>query len=347
MSASAALPPHRNAPDPAGIRRFGLAFGLATAAALGAALLLPTPLAPPTARFLGPARPAQEQATASLERAAAQRPEDVELLRRLAAQLRDSRRLPELAATLERLHALTAAPAPLREAMSLRLALGDAAAARAALERLATLGATTDQESLSLAALRMEAADPAGAFAGLLAALQRSQTPELALRAMQAAARLPDPAMAMRPLGALLGNAAPDLMEALRRVLMKEGRPDLALYLLEGLPPEAQATPRLALAMAEAEARAGWAGSALARLMALRATEGLPPGGGALLVDLALREGQVEEAFAVAALLPPEAWPAALPLRLHQAARAARDPTLFRRLEPARLAARPDAAAVV
>ena len=327
-------------------RRFGLAFGAAVRAARAAATLLPPP-APPPLHAADALRPAEDRLTASLERAAAARPDDPEMLRRLADQLRASHRPVPLAALLERLHALTGEPAALREAMRLRGELGDAAAARAALERLSAIGATTDQEALRLAALRMEAGDAAGAFAGLLAATGRNPTPELALRAMQAAARLPDPAMAMRPLGALLAQVAPDLMEALRRVLMGDGRPDLALALLEGLPASDQASPATALALAQAEARAGWAGSALARLMALRATDGLPPGGGALLIDLALREGQLEEAFAVAALLPPESWPAALPMRLHEAARLARDATLFQSIDPARLAARPDAAAVV
>ncbi|NKE43969.1 hypothetical protein HB662_04215 [Roseomonas frigidaquae] len=328
-------------------QRFGLAFGAAVLAALAAATLLPPPAPPPPLRASEPLRPAEDRLTATLERAAAARPDDPAALRRLADHLRASHRPVQLAAVLERLHALTGEPATLREAMQLRDELGDAAAARAGLERLSAIGATMQAEALRLAALRMEAGDAAGAFAGLLAAVGRSPTPELALRAMQAAARLPDPAMAMRPLGALLVQVAPDLMEALRRVLMGDGRPDLALFLLEGLPAEDQAAPRAALALAEAEARAGWAGGALARLMALRATEGLPPGGGALLIDLALREGQVEEAFAVAALLPPDAWPPELPMRLHEAARASRDPALFRRIDPARLAARPDAAAVV
>lgn len=334
----------------AGLRpaqRFGLAFAAAVAAALAAATLLPPPAAAPPLRLSDPLRPAQDRRTANLERAVAAQPDDPVALRRLAEQLRTSHRPTQLAAVLERLHALTGEPGPLREAMQLRGEVGDGAAARIGLERLSAIGATTDQEALRLAALRIEAGDTAGAFAGLLNALGRSPTPELALRAMQAAARLPDPAKAMRPLGGRLAQVAPDLMEALRRVLMGDGRPDLALFLLEGLPADDQAAPGNALALAQAETRAGWAGAALARLMALRATEGLPAGGGALLIDLALREGQIEEAFAVAALLPPDAWPAALPMRLHEAARAARDPALFQRIEPARLAARPDAAAVV
>ncbi|WP_439596338.1 hypothetical protein [Falsiroseomonas sp.] len=328
-------------------RRFGLALSAAALAALATASLLPPPAAPPPIRLVAPRHPAEDRAIASLERAVAAQPDAPFPLRRLAAQLRASHRPVPLAEVLERLHALTGEPAPLREAMQLRRDLGDAEAARAALERLSAIGATTEAEARQLAALRIEAGDAAGAFAGLHAAIARNPTPELALRAMQAAAKLPDPAMAMRPLGALLAEVAPDLMEALRRVLMKDGRPDLALYLLEGLPAELLAQPAMALTVAQAEARAGWGGAALARLMALRATEGLPPGGGALLIDLALAEGQLEEAFAVAALLPAEAWPAALPLRLQEAARAARDPSLFRRLDPARLAARPEAAAAV
>jgi hypothetical protein len=336
-------------------RRFGLAFAAASLAALAAATMLPPPAAPPPARVIDVLRPAEDRLAASLERLAAANPADDAALRRLVDQLRATHRPLQLAIALERLHGLTGEPEPLREAMQLRAELGDAAAARAALERLAASGAATEQEALRLAALRVEAGDAAGAFAGLLRAIGRNPTPELALRAMQAAARLPDASLAMRPLGALLAQVAPDVAEALRRVLMGDGRPDLALYLLEGLPPEEQARPATALLLAQAEARAGWVGAALARLMALRATEGLPPGGGALLVDLALREGQTEEAFAVAALLPPEAWPADLPMRLHEAARAERrdgstaagQPALFRQIDPQRLAARPDAAAVV
>ncbi|MBU8538441.1 hypothetical protein [Falsiroseomonas tokyonensis] len=336
--------------QPAGLsaaRRFGLALGAAGLAALATPALLPPPAAPPPLRLAEPLRPAEDRATASLERAVAAQPDNPAPLRRLATQLRASHRPVQLAEVLERLHALTGDPAALREAMMLRRDLGDAEAARLALERLSAIGATTDEEARQLAALRIEAGDAAGAFAGLHAAIGRNPTPELALRAMQAAARLPDPAMAMRPLGALLAEVAPDLMEALRRVLMKDGRPDLALYLLEGLPAETLAQPAIALAVAQAEARAGWGGAALARLMALRATAGLPPGGGAQLIDLALAEGQLEEAFTVAALLPTDAWPAGLPLRLLEAARAARDPSLARRLDPSRLAARPEAAAVL
>ncbi|MGG5890008.1 hypothetical protein ACLF3G_23010 [Falsiroseomonas sp. HC035] len=361
MSATTALPePDSHDPLRAGpeARRFGLALGAATLAALAAATLLPPPAAPPPARSIDLLRPAEDRLAASLERLAAANPTDAGSLRRLVDQLRASHRPLQLAIALERLHGMTGEPEPLREAMQLRAELGDAAAARAALERLSATGAATEQEALRLAALRIEAGDAAGAFAGLLAATSRSPTPELALRAMQAAARLPDPSLAMRPLGGLLAEVAPDLAEALRRVLMGDGRPDLALYLLEGLPAEDQSRPATGLLLAQAEARAGWAGAALARLMALRATEGLPPGGGALLVELALREGQLEEAFAVAALLPPDAWPADLPMRLHEAARsqnrdstqgreAAGQPGLFRQIDPQRLAARPDAAAVV
>ncbi|MGK7869517.1 hypothetical protein [Falsiroseomonas sp. E2-1-a20] len=355
MSATTALPePDSHDPLRAGpeARRFGLALGAATLAALAAATLLPPPAAPPPARSIDILRPAEDRLAASLERLAAANPADADSLRRLVHQLRASHRPLQLAIALERLHGLTGEPEPLREAMQLRAELGDAAAARAALDRLSATGAATEQEALRLAALRIEAGDAAGAFAGLLAATSRTPTPELALRAMQAAARLPDPSLAMRPLGGLLAEVAPDLAEALRRVLMGDGRPDLALYLLEGLPPEDQSRPATGLLLAQAEARAGWAGAALTRLMALRATEGLPPGGGALLVELALREGQVEEAFAVAALLPPDAWPADLPMRLHEAARAqTRDAGgqsgLFRQIDPQRLAARPDAAAVV
>jgi hypothetical protein len=358
MSATTALPPSESrGPLRAGpeARRFGLALAAATLGALAVAILLPPPAPPPPARSIDMLRPAEDRLAASLERLAAANPTDPAALRRLADQLRATHRPLQLAIALERLHGLTGEPEPLREAMQLRAELGEATVARAALERLSAIGAATDQEALRLAALRIEAGDAAGAFAGLLNAIGRNPTPELALRAMQAAARLPDPSLAMRPLGGLLAQVAPDLAEALRRVLMGDGRPDLAMHLLEGLPAEDQARSGTALLLAQAEARAGWTGAALARLMALRATEGLPPGGGALLVDLALREGQVEEAFAVAALLPAEAWPAGLPMRLHEAARAqGRDPAqaagqpgLFRQIDPQRLAARPDAAAVV
>jgi len=60
-----------------------------------------------------------------------------------------------------------------------------------------------------------------------------------------------------------------------------------------------------------------------------------------------LREGRLAEAFEVAGQLPPESWPGPLPMRLHEAARAAARPELFRQIDPQRLAARPDAAAVV
>ena len=68
---------------------------------------------------------------------------------------------------------------------------------------------------------------------------------------------------------------------------------------------------------------------------------------GALLVDLALREGRLDEAFEVAALLPAEAWPATLPGRLAEAARLAQRPELLRRIDPQRLASRPEMAAQV
>jgi hypothetical protein len=342
-----AASPAPSAATPQDARRFALAFAAATLAALAAALLLPPATAPRPARFAEAPRPVADRTAETLERASAARPMDAEALRRLAEQLRATHRPLQLAVALERLHALTAEPGPLREAMELRTDLGDLAAARAALERLSSIGATTEQEAIRLAAIRLEIGDAAGAVSGLLQALGRMATPELALRAMQAAARLPDPGVAMRPLGALLGGTAPDLLEALRRVLMNDGRPDLALALLEGLAPAAKAVPATAFAIAQAEARAGWTGAALARLLALRATDGLPPGAGALLIDLALREARLDEAFEVAALLPAEAWPAALPMRLHEAARAAQRPDLFRRIDPQRLAARPDAAAVV
>jgi hypothetical protein len=337
-------------------RRFGLALAAAVTAALATATLLPAPAPRQPSRMAEVLRPAEDRLAASLARLASADPTDDQALRRLADHLRASHRPLQLAIALERLHGLTGEPAPLREAMQLRAELGEADAALAALERLSALGAATSEEALRLAALRIEAGDAAGAFAGLLGAIGRNPTAELALRAMQSAARLPDPALAMRPLGGLLAQAAPDVAEALRRVLLGDGRPDLALYLLEGLPQARQSGPATGLLLAQAEARAGWTGAALARLMALRAMEGLPAGGGALLVDLALREGQLAEAFAVAALLPPEAWPADLPMRLHEAARGqgretpgrevAGGAALFRQIDPQRLAARPDVAAV-
>ncbi len=329
-------------------RHFAVAFLAAAVASICAALLLPAPNAPRPARFAEALpRSAADRAAETVDRAPANRPMDAESLRRLAVQLRAAHRPLQLAIALERLHALTGEPAPLREAMELRVDLGDSAQARDALERLAAIGATTDQEAMRLSAIRLEAGDAQGAVAGLLQALGRQPTPELALRAVQAAARLPDPSLAMRPLGNLLLAQAPDLLEALRRVLMGDGRPDLALLLLEGLPPAVQADPTVALSLAQAEARAGWTGAALTRLLALRGTDGLPPGAGALLIDLALKEGRLDEAFEVAAALPPDGWPAALPLRLHEAARAAQRPELFRRIDPQRLAARPEAAAIV
>jgi hypothetical protein len=144
-----------------------------------------------------------------------------------------------------------------------------------------------------------------------------------------------------------MAETAPELLEPLRRLLMDAGRPDLALPLIEGLPAAELAEPGTVFRHAEAEARAGFPGSALTRLLALRTTEGLPPGAGALLADLALREGRLDEAFSVAAGLPAEAWPPELALRLQQAARIAGRPELFRGLDPARLAARPEIAALV
>lgn len=347
MSATAAppdIPPGLPARDG---RHFALAFAAASLAAIGAMALLPAPSAPRPARFVeAPPSPA-DRAAATLERASAARPMDAEALRRLADQLRTTHRPLQLAIALERLHALTGEPAPLREAMELRTDLGDQAAARAALDRLSAIGATTEAEALRLAALRIEGGDAAGAVSGLMQALARRPTPELALRTVQAAVRLPEPGIALRALGATLFQAAPDLLEALRRVLMGDSRPDLALLLLEGLPLPAQADPATAFALAQAEARAGWGGAALARLLALRATDGLPAGAGALLVDLALREGRLDEAFEVAALLPAEAWPAALPARLAEAARLAQRPELPRRIDPQRLASRPEMAAQV
>ncbi|SFK23390.1 hypothetical protein [Falsiroseomonas stagni] len=347
MSATAAppdIPPGLPARDG---RHFALAFAAASLAAIGAMALLPAPSAPRPARFVeAPPSPA-DRAAATLERASAARPMDAEALRRLADQLRTTHRPLQLAIALERLHALTGEPAPLREAMELRTDLGDQAAARAALDRLSAIGATTEAEALRLAALRIEGGDAAGAVSGLMQALARRPTPELALRTVQAAVRLPEPGIALRALGATLFQAAPDLLEALRRVLIGDSRPDLALLLLEGLPLPAQADPATAFALAQAEARAGWGGAALARLLALRATDGLPAGAGALLVDLALREGRLDEAFEVAALLPAEAWPAALPARLAEAARLAQRPELPRRIDPQRLAPRPEMAAQV
>ncbi len=347
MSASAAPPARAPGLPLRDGRRFAVSFAAASAAAIGAMALLPDPSAPRPARFVEAAPSPADRAAATLERASAARPMDAEALRRLADQLRTTHRPLQLAIALERLHALTGEPAPLREAMELRTDLGDQAAARAALDRLSAIGATTEAEALRLAALRLDGGDAAGAVAGLMQALARGPTPELALRTVQAAMRLPEPGVALRALGAALGQMAPDLLEALRRVLMGDARPDLALLLLEGLPPATQAEPATAFALAQAEARAGWGGAALARLLALRATDGLPAGAGALLVELALREGRVEEAFEVAALLPAEAWPPALPARLAEAARIAQRQDLARRIDPQRLAARPEIAAPI
>jgi hypothetical protein len=178
-------------------------------------------------------------------------------------------------------------------------------------------------------------------------ALSRLPEPALAVRAIAALARLPDPAPPLRMLAGRLAETAPELLEPLRRLLMEEARPDLALALIEGLPAAELGNPATVFRQAEAEARAGFPGSALTRLLALRTTEGLPPGAGALLADLALREGRLDEAFSVAAGLPAEAWPPELALRLQQAARIAGRPELFRGLDPARLAARPEIAALV
>ncbi|NGM23259.1 hypothetical protein G3576_24815 [Roseomonas stagni] len=347
MSASAAPPADATGLPPRDGRRFAASFAVAAAAAIGAMALLPSPSPPRPARFVEAAPSPADRAAASLERASAARPMDAEALRRLAEQLRTTHRPLQLAIALERLHGLTGEPAPLREAMELRTDLGDQAAARAALERLSAIGATTEAEALRLAALRIDGGDAAGAVSGLMQALVREPTPELALRTVQAAMRLPDPGLALRALGGALGQQAPDLLEALRRVLMGDARPDLALMLLEGLPPARQAEPATAFALAQAEARAGWGGAALARLLALRATDGLPSGAGALLVELALREGRLEEAFEVAALLPAEAWPPSLPARLAEAVRAPPRPELLRRIDPQRLAARPEIAAAI
>lgn len=323
-------------------RLFASAFALATLGALGVALILPLgapPRLPDAPRAAAPqARPVDRLPTGRAETPAA--------LRQLAGQLRAEHRPLQLAGVLERLHAATGDPEPLREAMGLRNDLGDFAAARRALLRLSALGVTTDAEEILLATQRQEAGDEAGATGGLLNALSRLPTPDLALRTAQAAARLPDPAPAIRQLAARLADAAPDLLEPMRRVLMEDARPDLALALIEGLPPSELASPATTFRQAEAEARAGFPGTALSRLLALRATEGLPPGAGALLTDLALREGRIEEAFDVAAVLPAESWPPDLAMRLHMAARVAGRPDLMRRLDPTALTSRPEIAAL-
>jgi hypothetical protein len=328
-------------------RLFAGAFAAAAVAALAAGLLLPHPPPPVAPRFGEPGRAAPTPAARALERALAGRTDDPVELRQLADELRAAHRPLELAALLERLHLATGEAAPLREAMELRIQLGDFAAARRALTRLSAIGATTEAEEVAIAETRQEAGDEAGAIAGLVNALGRLPGPELAARAVAALARLPDPAPPIRMLSARLADTAPELLEPLRRMLMAEARPDLAVALIEGLPPADLATPAAVFRLAEAEARAGFAGSALSRLLALRSTEGLPPGGGALLVDLALREGRLEEAFSVAGQLPAEAWPPGLVLRLQGAARLAGRAELFRAIEPARLAPRPEVAAPV
>jgi hypothetical protein len=328
-------------------RLFAGAFAGAVAAALAAALLLPQPAPPAAPRFGEAGRMAASPASRALDRALAGRNDDPAELRRLVEELRAAHRPIELAALLERLHDVTGEVEPLREAMRLRTELGDFAAARAALARLSRIGATTAAEEIAIAEARQEAGDEGAAIAGLVNALSRLPEPALALRAVAALARLPDPAPPLRLLSARLAETAPELLEPLRRLLMEEARPDLALALIEGLPAAELASPATIVRQAEAEARAGFPGSALTRLLALRSTEGLPPGAGGLLADLALREGRLEEAFSVAAGLPAESWPPDLAMRLHQAARVAGRPELFRTLDPARLAARPEVAALV
>lgn len=333
---------------PAGLGRFAVVFAFAAAAALAAGSLLPVPPPGRAIRFDEAVRPATPfAATPPPSPGTAARPAEVTALRRLVAQLRaDYRPLP-LAEALERLHALTGEAAPLREAMGLRRDLGDAVAARAALERLALRGGATEAELLQLAEARLEAGDAAAAAAFLLRAFPAQPSEALAYGVLRAAMRLPDPSPPLRMLGARLAELAPQLLEPLRAATLADARPDLALALMEGLPPAFQDDPATVFRMAEAEARVGFPGAALARLLALRALEGLPQGAGALLVDLALREGRLDEAFAVAAQLPPDSWPETLPLRLHEAARAAGRPDLFRAIDPATLASRPAAAAVV
>jgi hypothetical protein len=330
------------------------AFAGAVALATAAALLLPDPPAPHgrVALFdnlFGPRNPQRslDRAVAELDRIISARPNDPATLRAAADQLRAAHRPLPLAGVLERLHAATGEVAPLREAMALRRELGDFAGARIALERLVATGAATPEEAGQLANLRLEAGDAAGAMGVLLTALGREPGDALALQALATAARLADPGPGMRALAGVLAGGAPALLEPLRRLLMEDGRPDLALALMEGLPAEELAEPATVFRLAEAEARAGFPGAALARLLALRIADGLPQGAGALLIELALREGRLDPAFEVAAQLPPEAWTPGLPTRLHEAARAAARPELFRRLDPQRLASRPEAAAVV
>ncbi len=326
------------------------AFLLATGLAVAAAWLLPPPTPPRGTLSLDAPRDPErslDEAVAAADRRAAARPNDVPGLMAAAAQLRASHRPLQLATVLERLHALTGDAAALREAMALRLELGDFIAARMALERLVAMGVATPQEATQLAEAKLEANDIPGAFRILLRTLQQEPTEAQALHVLQTAMRLPDPAPAMGALSAALAGSAPLFLEPMRRILMDHARPDLAMALMEGLPPEELASPATIFRLAEAEARAGFVGSALARLLALRVSEGLPPGAGALLVDLALREGRLEEAFEVAALLPDESWPPILPVRLLAAARGAQRPELFLRLDPQRLAARPEIAALL
>ncbi len=344
----ASHPPGPPGRSPIGLGWFAAGFALAAAAALAAGSLLPVPMPGRPIRLneaLRPLLPAL--ATPPLSPGSGARPAEIAALRRLVDQLREDYRPLPLAEALERLHAVTGEAAPLREAMGLRRELGDAAAARTALERLALRGAATEAESLQLAELRLEAGDAAAATAFLLRALPSQPTEAIAYGVLRAAMRLPDPGPPLRLLGARLAELAPGLLEPLRQATLAEARPDLALSLMEGLPPALQEDPATIFRMAEAEARAGFPGAALARLLALRALEGLPQGAGALLVDLALREGRLDEGFAVAAQLPPDSWPDTLPLRLHEAARAAGRPELFRAIDPAALAGRPAAAAVV
>ena len=326
--------------------RLALALLLAGGAAVAAGTLLPTPLPGPLPSLFDRGRPAPASLP-SFTVGTAPRPADAAALRRLIEQLRDQRRAQPLAEALERLHGMTGEAEPLREALDLRRALGDLNGARALLERLALRGNASEAELLDAAAQRAAAGDPAGAAALLLRAITTMPTEGLALGVVQAALLLPDPMAPIRLLGARLAERAPDLLEPVRRATLALARPRLALALMEGLPPALAEDPGTIFRIAEAEARAGFPGAALARLLALRATEGLPPGAGALLVDLALREGRLEDAFAVAAQLPGESWPASLPLRLHEAARTARRPELFRMINPAILASRPAAAAVL
>jgi hypothetical protein len=330
--------------------RLALALLVAGGAAVAAGTLLPTPLPGPLPGALPSLFDRGRPPPASLPSftvGTAPRASDAAALRRLIEQLRDQRRAQALAEALERLHGMTGEAEPLREALDLRRALGDLNGARALLERLALRGNASEAELLDAAAQRAAAGDPAGAAALLLRAITTMPTEGLALGVLQAALLLPDPMAPMRLLGVRLAERAPDLLEPVRRATLALARPRLALALMEGLPPALAEDPATIFRMAEAEARAGFPGAALARLLALRATEGLPPGAGALLVDLALREGRLEDAFAVAAQLPGESWPASLPLRLHEAARTARRPELFRAINPAMLAARPAAAAVL